>query len=58
MKKQITSTKKRELLSIPKPKSNLNPKAAAQTINFAVIGDSHVGYGNSASILEIFCQRL
>lgn len=58
MKKQITSTKKRELLASPKPKRNLNPKAKAQTINFAVIGDSHVGYGNSASILEIFCQRL
>ncbi|WP_339801652.1 metallophosphoesterase [Paenibacillus sp. FSL R5-0744] len=52
MKKQTASTKKRRLLASPKPKRNLNPKATAQTINFAVIGDSHVGYGNSASIFR------
>lgn len=52
MKKQLASAKKRKLFSRPKPKSNLNPKATAQTINFAVIGDSHVGYGNSASIFK------
>ncbi|MFD2876017.1 hypothetical protein ACFTAO_08715 [Paenibacillus rhizoplanae] len=30
----------------------------AQTIEFAVFGDSHVGYGNSLSIfLRVFCPR-
>lgn len=33
-------------------KSSLNAKVKVQTVNFAVIGDSHVGYGNSTAIFR------
>lgn len=34
------------------PKPNLKRKAKAYTVDFAVIGDSHVGYGNSLAIFK------
>lgn len=52
MKKQTTPIKKRHLPSRPQPKRSLNLKAKAQIIEFAVVGDSHVGYGNSSSIFR------
>lgn len=52
MKRQAKPARKRGLLSRFQPKRSLNPKATAQIIEFAVIGDSHVGYGNSSSIFR------
>ncbi len=58
MKKQKMTTKKRSLLPRTKPKRNLNLKAKAQIINFAVIGDSHVGYENSSSIFKSILPKV
>lgn len=52
MKKRTAPVKKRKSLARPQPKRSSNLKAKAQSINFAVIGDSHVGYGNSLSIFK------
>lgn len=60
MKRQVANGRKRGLLARlksqlqpkRKPKRSLSPKVTAKTIGFAVIGDSHVGYGNSSSIFR------
>jgi hypothetical protein len=52
MKRQAKPSKNPSLASRLQPKRSLILKAKAQVINFAVIGDSHVGYGNSSSIFR------
>lgn len=52
MRRQIIPTKKRSLASNLQPKPSPKLKAKTQMINFAVIGDSHVGYGNSSTIFK------
>lgn len=52
MKKRTAPVKKRKPLSRPQRKRSPNLIAKDQSINFAVIGDSHVGYGNSLSIFK------
>lgn len=52
MKRQSASIKKRNSNPHTKPIRSLNLKVKAQLINFAVIGDSHVGYGNSSTIFK------
>lgn len=52
MKRQVKPSRKRRPASRLQPKRSLILKAKAQIINFAVIGDSHVGYGNSSSIFR------
>ncbi|MNO48020.1 hypothetical protein D3C76_383470 [compost metagenome] len=52
MKRQVKPSRKRRPASRLQPKRSLILKAKAQVINFAVIGDSHVGYGNSSSIFR------
>lgn len=56
MKKRVVRPRRRSIAAKlpPKLKTKLNPKpaATAQRINFSVVGDSHVGYGNSASIFR------
>jgi hypothetical protein len=52
MKRQVKPSRKRRPASRLQPKRSLILKAKAQIINFAVIGDSHVGYGNSSSIFS------
>lgn len=52
MRRQAGPVKKRNLSPRPRPKDSLKLKVQAQIINFAVIGDSHVGYGNSSAIFR------
>lgn len=52
MKKRAEHTRKRILSSSPQLKRSLKPIVKAQRIEFAVIGDSHVGYGNSLSVFR------
>ncbi|MHA6531285.1 metallophosphoesterase [Paenibacillus sp. BAC0078] len=52
MKKLVKSGVKRSLPSSIRRKRSLKPAVKAQVIQFAVIGDSHVGYGNSSSIFK------
>ena len=52
MKRQRALLKKRNSNSLLKPIRSLNLKVKAQLINFVVIGDSHVGYGNSSTIFK------
>lgn len=52
MKRQAGPVKKRRLSPGLRPKRSPNLKGKAQLINFAVIGDSHVGYGNSSAIFK------
>lgn len=52
MKKQARPLKKPVPSSRPEPGRGLKRTVKAQSINFAVIGDSHVGYGNSSTIFK------
>ncbi|MEC0172076.1 metallophosphoesterase [Paenibacillus graminis] len=53
MKKQAPPVKKRTLSSRTAARNRTaGPSAKAQVIRFAVIGDSHVGYGNSSGIFK------
>lgn len=52
MKRQAGPVKKRKLSPRPRPQNSLKLKVKPQIINFAVIGDSHVGYGNSSAIFR------
>jgi hypothetical protein len=52
MKKWAGTMKKRSLSSGAERVRSLKRKVKAQSINFAVIGDSHVGYGNSSVIFR------
>lgn len=52
MKKRSVPVKKRSLSSRLQSKRSLHLKAKAQVIRFAVMGDSHVGYGNSMNIFR------
>jgi hypothetical protein len=51
MKKQVQQTRKLSLPSKTQPKRTLNPKVT-QVIHFAVVGDSHVGFGSSSAIFK------
>ncbi|WP_346780558.1 metallophosphoesterase [Paenibacillus sp. PastF-1] len=63
VKRQSGSVKKRStscgtaISSRSAPRRSLNPRVKAQTVNFAVIGDSHVGYGNSLAIFRNLLPR-
>lgn len=52
MKKRTVPVRKRSLSSGLRPKRSLPSKVKAQFIRFSVVGDSHVGYGNSLNIFR------
>lgn len=57
MKRQARPARKRVLRAKRQAVPGVKRRIKAQTVEFAVFGDSHVGYGNSLSIFKSLCLR-